>query len=898
MNLVTENRELLVKARIHVVLSLFLILNAFRLAAQDGIRVLNDLATKEKQPFQEKLYLHIDKPLYSAGETIWIKVYGTIGVENLLSNLSKVVYIELIDPLDERVVFIKIPLVNGLGLADIQLNGTSIEGSYRLRAYSNWMRNADGQFFYDRPIYITNGLTDKTLTSTHTIQQDNGTDYRIQLKNLQGETLSNRPIQFEMMEGGYVRNKKRGKTDDNGLVRLSLDKKHQGHMIRYYFENDEKSSISKVIRPVIKQDTPNVQLFPEGGKLLMDRPNRMAAKVVDDKGLGLQAKLEFRSDTGIIAVIETNPLGMGAEIIPIADYSIRAFVVDQSGAKKEVLMPCIHTSGYSLLVDAQDTTTLSVQLNVSDDLMNNQTVYFVLHHLGKVFKTSKEQLSATEITTSLPLTGIPNGVLTVSVLDEQLMPIAERPVFRYTSGSVAPLSVILDKEIYNTREKVNVTIEWAQGLNSARIGTYSASVVHLSAVDAEMIDEGANILSTLLLSADVKGFIEKPGFYFPGDSVRTQDIDYLMLTQGWRNINWIHIDREDSTEYAVEHGLALAGHVKKSGGGNLDSDTKMQLFPAHDYLNYRETEIDKDGRFAFKDLMFLDGTEFMLSVVDKRGKKIRAKMDLDEEQPSDLPISRNLPMERNDINELFVDQLRRVQHHFQQLAEDGSILIEAVVVDAKRNKASKRSANFNGPGNADYVFDASDLQGGTTLQQCIEYEAIGVQWNSITGNPLGAFYVVDGVPIDSARASMINLDALESIEVLRSDRYLFAYNLFNDSKPRVVFIMTTKPGAKGYAFSRPSLRTDTKLINPQGLYISRIFYKPVHLETDQAGQVQKCDLRTTIHWEPSIVINKSGKAQFDFYTSDEPGMYRLVIEGLDLYGAVERKIVDVHVREK
>lgn len=129
----------------------------------------------------------------------------------------------------------------------------------------------------------------------------------------------------------------------------------------------------------------------------MGRPNRIAAKIVDDQGLGAQAKLEFRSDTGIIAVIETNPLGMGAEILPLTDHRIRAFLVGQSGAKKEVPMPTIHTSGYSLLVDAQDTTALSVQLHVSDDLMDNQTVYFVLHHLGKVFKTSKEQLFATDL---------------------------------------------------------------------------------------------------------------------------------------------------------------------------------------------------------------------------------------------------------------------------------------------------------------------------------------------------------------------------------------------------------------------------------------------------------------------------------------------------------------------
>src|SRR5699024_11358804 len=84
----------------------------------------------------EKIYLHQDRSVYTTGETIWLKAYTTIGFSNLLSNHSQIAYIELINPKNEIVQSLRIPLIVGTGTAYITLADTLVAGSYRLRAYT------------------------------------------------------------------------------------------------------------------------------------------------------------------------------------------------------------------------------------------------------------------------------------------------------------------------------------------------------------------------------------------------------------------------------------------------------------------------------------------------------------------------------------------------------------------------------------------------------------------------------------------------------------------------------------------------------------------------------------------------------------------------------------------
>ncbi|RZK87014.1 MAG: TonB-dependent receptor, partial [Pedobacter sp.] len=80
--------------------------------------------------------------------------------------MSKIVYVELIDEKDSLKIQLKLPLMNGVSWGNIKIADTLAEGNYRIRAYTNYMRNFGTDFFYDKTIKIGNSISNKVFTKT------------------------------------------------------------------------------------------------------------------------------------------------------------------------------------------------------------------------------------------------------------------------------------------------------------------------------------------------------------------------------------------------------------------------------------------------------------------------------------------------------------------------------------------------------------------------------------------------------------------------------------------------------------------------------------------------------------------------------------------------------------
>jgi hypothetical protein len=107
---------------------------------------------------QEKLFVHTDKPFYMAGEIIWFKVYVTDAQFNQPFDFSKISYIEILSRENKPVLQAKVALNKGAGNGSFQLPYSVNTGSYILRAYTNWMKNAGPEFYFDKDITIVNAL--------------------------------------------------------------------------------------------------------------------------------------------------------------------------------------------------------------------------------------------------------------------------------------------------------------------------------------------------------------------------------------------------------------------------------------------------------------------------------------------------------------------------------------------------------------------------------------------------------------------------------------------------------------------------------------------------------------------------------------------------------------------
>jgi hypothetical protein len=137
---------------------LLLVILTGRIFAQQTATKTVPAEKKKYVLFYEKTYLHTDRNYYSSGDDIWFKAYLVNAINNTPMETSACLYVELISS-DAKIVDRKIVhLDKGFGNGDFQLKDSIPGGTYKIRAYTNWMRNFDDNFVFEKEIKIYNTL--------------------------------------------------------------------------------------------------------------------------------------------------------------------------------------------------------------------------------------------------------------------------------------------------------------------------------------------------------------------------------------------------------------------------------------------------------------------------------------------------------------------------------------------------------------------------------------------------------------------------------------------------------------------------------------------------------------------------------------------------------------------
>src|SRR5690606_28014707 len=155
---------------------------------------------------------------------------------------------------------------------------------------------------------------------------------------------------------------------------------------------------------------------------------------------------------------------------------------------------------------------------------------------------AKQQANQKNVLFSVPKVNLPTGLMTLTLMHEQLIPLSERAVFNYHPLYILEGSVALNQSNYNARAQVVASLTVGRPEDSVRVAALSASVVSTAHFPTRA-HPSINILTSLLLSSDLQGFVEQPSFYFDTETgYKAQEIDDLLLTQGWRRIQLHQLD--------------------------------------------------------------------------------------------------------------------------------------------------------------------------------------------------------------------------------------------------------------------------------------------------------------------------------------------------------------------
>jgi hypothetical protein len=159
-----------------IISSVLILLLAQTTGFTQGIeQVKNSFNQYRQRNVQEKVYVHTDKSVYLPGEIIWFKIYSVDASFHQLLNLSKVVYVDVIDNGHNAVMQAKIAMNYGTGSGSLYIPVSVSNGNYTLRAYTNWMKNFSPDYYFEKNLTIINPLKSpdapaKEMTAVYDVQ--------------------------------------------------------------------------------------------------------------------------------------------------------------------------------------------------------------------------------------------------------------------------------------------------------------------------------------------------------------------------------------------------------------------------------------------------------------------------------------------------------------------------------------------------------------------------------------------------------------------------------------------------------------------------------------------------------------------------------------------------------
>lgn len=645
-----------------------------------------------------------------------------------------------------------------------------------------------------------------------------------------------------------------------------------------------------------KQENFDVSFFPEGGNLTEGVVSRIAFKALNQQGTSAFITGEIVDGAGAsVADVSTIFAGMGSF----------AFIPEQG---KTYYMNCKNSTGWPMrykLPTAKKTMSLSVSSGSGQHLIQvkkspgiiDSPLYLLVHCRGEVFYFAPWNHHAEYI--SILKEQLPAGVIQVVLLDYEMNPISERLFFNKKNIS-EKIEFHTQKTQYGKREKVNATLNVPFFLNETGNGLSHFSVSITDDKDI-VVDSHYTIVATLLLSSELRGYIETPGYYLQDNANAEYALDHLMMMHGWRRyklheaIKGIYSLPVNGYELEKE----MTGLIRT---GLFDKPTKGEVMFFSNEGIYDATETDVEGRFRFG-LHYPDGVKFFVQAKNQKGSEW-VNLVINPEQ---FPKLKHAPVSRSVLSAASLEEnnqfyfIRKAEQRAQSDEDIRSINLEEVIITA--DKMEKRDVDrlkypLNRLSDKTIYSDEIKRRGISEISDLVGISG-GIFFRpsgsiqQTTGLPL---VLVNGAPIywevDDPRKPLsgidINMNDVESIDVFKG----VGSAVFGMQGANGVISITIKNGSSGEY--KDHVKTNTVSVIPLGYQKPVEFYTPKY-DTPELKYNGNPDYRTTIYWKPDIVVPDKGQFSFEFYTADFPTTYSVVIEGITSDGKIVRQVEKIVV---
>lgn len=754
----------------------------------------------------EKIFLHTDKSSYLSNELCWFKIYNVDGVFHTPLDLSKIAYVEIVDNNAIPVVQVMSSIENGIGHGSIKIPATVKSGEYRIRAYTNWMKNFGADYFFEKKINLVN---------TQQIQE-------------------------------------------------------------------------VVVASDLVKEADQLQIFPEGGNLLNGIENRLVFKYTNAYGKGKGAMLFLVNE--LKDTIEKSTAlssGIGSIIFtPYANhqYTLIADSYDEQTATAK--LPNIYNQGYSLQLTSTALDADSIQIKIGNKNTQASSAFIIVHNHGVVKQMINPSISEGINEFKIATSSLGNGINIFTLFDENKKPVSERLFFKYPKDQL-DLDISIDAAEIAGRKKMNVKL-----LSKLQDGNTTASDLSMSVYKIDSIQnvDPSNIINYLWLSSDLVGKVDAPtSFFDESNAGRWVAMENLMLTQGWRKYNWENVLSANSPafEFLPEvAGKIITGKIIPKLPNAPLKDLGVYLSIPSTKTQFRSSMSDASGHLLFQFPNFYTEDQVIAQIERQYNNDYKLSIDNPFVKSSSKYPTKSFGFGRTgkyQLNQYHRDVAVQDNYNFN--------LNNRFVSPSIDSSAFYYQADVN--------YDLDDYARFNTIEEVLREYVSPVKLSKTKNDFDIAVYdevnkrffnnapliLLDGLAITDFNKFM-EYDPLKIKSIDIVDRMYF---LGSAGYSGILNFTTYRGNLEGFELDPKAIVLDYK-----GLQSRREFLAPVYETKDQINS-HLPDFRHLLYWDPSININAGGIKDLSFYTSDVPGKYVIVLQGISPLGKAGYKEISFEV---
>lgn len=659
----------------------------------------------------------------------------------------------------------------------------------------------------------------------------------------------------------------------------------------------------------------DLRFYPEGGDIIAGIPCRIAFEALGPDGSvsDWEGIVRDRRSDAVMAHMTPTSDSRGAFTLLAAEGRSYQAEVKHDGKTYTFDLPPAKDDGIGLSIDnttSPDTATVTIRRRYDG---NTPTIGLILSSRGCIYYSGEISLDSTAVL-KIDKCRIPTGVSTITLTDAEGHTVADR-MFFVDNGDYATIAVESDSTSYQPMGKVGLQLTATD-----RHGNPVATTLSVSVTDADnAVESHSDILSGLLLMSDIKGYVANPArFFSPANPDRHEQLDLLMMTQGWRRYKWPEPGEktESDIRYLPEKGIGIEGQVvsfvrkKPKPGVKLTAALLERAKYEGDTTRMsmvRTFESDSCGRFAFD--CDITGTWDLIMWSEEDGKKKDHRIIFDR-KPAPRPRA-YLPEERQIkfADESVADRAQAADSHTESddqaeyqarsTTPDGERLLslDEVVVKGKRTSRaadilrnrSKSVVYYDMAEELDAIADNGKYIGQNLIAALLEMNPNFRRQIKPSGEEAILYkgketlFVINyrrSFLSDSVRYRNLYLESIKSIYINEENSIKLKYadptlTMKDIDRYGCVVFIETDPAMP----LPPGKGTRRTVIN--GYAVPADFYHP-----DYSVMPEKNDHRRTLYWNPDVATGADGKARIEFYNNQTCRKMSVDAQGISAEGVI------------